>query len=180
MLIALPRRTSTGFTLVELLITIVVLSILVALGMPSFVQLLRNAEIRNAGEAITNGLQKARAEAVSRNTTVQFVLGTGSNWTVSVVNPASTIESRTSSEGSQHVTITAVAADLVTAATTATFNNLGGVVTPNADGSAPLAQVDLTSAGANQNLRVTLGPGGGARLCVPPPYLAAGSSPRAC
>jgi type IV fimbrial biogenesis protein FimT len=179
MLIALPGRTSTGFSLVELLMTIVVLSILVALGMPSFVQLLRNAEIRNAGEAITNGLQKARAEAVSRNTNVQLVLGTGSNWTVSVVNPASTIESRTSSEGSQHVTITAVATDLVTAATTATFNNLGGLVA-NADGSAQLAQVDLTSTGANQNLRVTLGVGGNARLCVPPPYLAAGSSPRAC
>lgn len=161
------------------MITIVVLAILVGLGMPSFVQLLRNAEIRNAGEAITNGLQKARAEAVSRNTTVQLVLGTGSNWTVSVVNPASTIESRTSSEGSQHVTITAVAADLVTAATTATFNNLGGIAA-NADGSVSLAQVDLTSTGANQNLRVTLGPGGAARLCVPPPYLAAGSSPRAC
>ena len=48
MLIALPGRTSTGFTLVELMITIVVLAILVGLGMPSFVQLLRNAEIRNA------------------------------------------------------------------------------------------------------------------------------------
>jgi type IV fimbrial biogenesis protein FimT len=180
MLIAPPRGTSTGFTLVELMLTIVVLSILVGVGMPSFVQLMRNAEIRAAGEAVTNGLQKARAEAVSRNTDVQFVLGTGSSWTVSVVTPASTIESRTSSEGSAHVTVTAVAADLATAATTATFNNLGGVKAANADGSLPLSRVTLNSTGANQQLRVEIGAGGSTRLCVPPPYLALGSSPRAC
>ena len=156
---------------------IVVVAILVALGMPSFQVVLRNAEVRTAADSITNGLQRARAEAVARNTNVQFVLGTGSSWTVDyVIKPVSTdppIDSRLSSEGSTDVTVTAVATD-GTAATTVAFDNFGRVV----QNPPWLAQVDLTAVGASQNMRVTIGAGGNAKMCEP--NLAAGSSPRAC
>lgn len=175
---AFPDRKSFGFSLVELLMGIVVVAILVALGMPSFQVVLRNAEVRTAADSITNGLQRARGEAVARNTNVQFVLGTGSSWTVDyVIKPVATdppIDSRLSSEGSTDVTVTAVAQDLATAATTVAFNNFGLVV-PNA---ASLAQVDLTAVGASQTMRVMIGPGGNAKMCEP--NLLAGSSPRAC
>ena len=172
---------SSGFSLVELMITVVVVAILAGLGMPSFVQMLRNAEIRNAAESVANGMQRARAEAVARNAKVQFVLGTGTSWTVDYeVKPVSTappLDSRSGSEGSKDVTRTAVAADLTTAATTVTFNNLGQVVA-NADSSVTLVRVDLVAVSGNQNLRVTLGAGGNAKMCDP--SLATGSSPRAC
>ena len=161
--------------------TVVVLSILVGLGMPSFVQMLRNAEIRNAAESVANGMQRARAEGVARNANVQFVLGTGTSWTVDyAVKPVATdpaIDSRSGSEGSSNVTRTAVAADLVTAATTVTFNNLGQVVA-NADASVSLVRVDFVAVSGNQNLRVTIGAGGNAKMCDP--TLATNSSPRAC
>lgn len=164
--------------MIELMVSIVVMAILVSLAMPSFQIMLLNSEVRAAAESITNGLQRARAEAVARNANIQFVLGTGSSWTVDYVNkPVATdppIDSRLSAEGSTHVTVTAVAADLVTTATTVAFNSMGQVVP-----TAPwLAQVDLTAAGASQNLRVTIGPGGNAKMCEPD--LPAGSSPRAC
>jgi type IV fimbrial biogenesis protein FimT len=178
---AFPKTKSPGFSLVELMITIVVLGILVSLGMPSFREMLRNAEIRAAAESVTNGLQRARAEAVARNANVKFVLGTGSSWTVDyVVKPVSTdpaIDTRAGSEGSANVTVTALAADASTAATTATFNNLGQLVA-NADASATLARVDFASVGSTQSLRVTIGAGGNAKACDP--SLIAGSSPRAC
>lgn len=172
---------AAGFSLVELMISIVVVAILMGLGMPSFIQSLRNAEIRNAADAIANGMQRARAEAVSRNANVYFQLGTGTSWTVDyVTKPVSTdpaIDSRLSTGGSSNVTITALASDLVTAATKATFNNLGQVVA-NADASVTLNRVNLAATGANQSLRVTLGVGGNAKVCDP--SLAVNSSPRAC
>jgi type IV fimbrial biogenesis protein FimT len=173
---ALPNRKSFGFSLVELMVGIVIMAILVALAMPNFQTWFRNAEIRNAAESIVNGLQRARAEGVVRNTNVQFVLATGSDWVVSVVSDGFQIDKRSSSEGSQNVTVNAWAADLTTAATTVTFNNFG-LVAANVPASASLAQVDFAAVGGS-SLRVTIGTGGNARMCDP--KLAAGSSPRAC
>lgn len=173
MLNALPKSKPLGFSLIELMIGITILAILLGVAMPSFQAWLRNTQIRNAAESVTNGLQRARAEAVLRNTNIAFALGTDSSWTVSVVTPASVIESRPSTEGSNNVTRTVLPAG----ATTITFNNFGGVVA-NADASATLTQVDLAAVGGSQNLRVTIGVGGNARMCDP--NLASGSSPRAC
>ncbi len=165
---------SRGFSLVELMVSIVVLAILVSIAVPSFQTWLRNTQIRNAAESVTNGLQRARAEAVSRNAQTTLVLGADSSWTISVVTPASVIEQRLASEGSKNVTSTIVPVG----ATTVTFDSFGQVRTVNADGSAPFTQVDFTAIGGNQNLRVTLGAGGNARMCDP--NMASGSSPRAC
>ncbi|HSI44464.1 MAG TPA: GspH/FimT family pseudopilin [Methylotenera sp.] len=167
-----------GVTLIELIVGIAIISIITSIAVPSFQSMLLNSQIRNAAESVANGLQKARGEAVSRNTNVTFVLGaaatgTQSSWTVNVVNPASTIASRDSSEGSVNVTRTALPAT----ATTVTFNNLGGVVA-NADATATLSQIDFYAVGSNRNLRITIGGGGNTKMCDP--NLASGSSPRAC
>lgn len=173
MLNACPKSKHLGFSLVELMIGVAILAILAGLAMPSFQTWIRNSQIRNAAESITNGLQRARAEAVALNTNVAFALGADSSWTINVVTPASVIEQRLSTEGSKNVTRT----ELPVGATTITFNNFG-IVVANADATASLTQVDLAAVGGTQNLRVTIGVGGNARMCDP--NLAAGSSPRAC
>lgn len=173
MLNACPKSKHLGFSLVELMIGVAILAILAGLAMPNFQTWIQNSQIRNAAESITNGLQRARAEAVARNANVTFALGADSSWTISVVTPASVIESRSANEGSKNVTRT----ELPVGATTITFNNFGGVVA-NVPASASLTQVDLAAVGGTQNLRVTIGVGGNARMCDP--NLAAGSSPRAC
>jgi type IV fimbrial biogenesis protein FimT len=163
---AFPKARSPGFTLVELMMTIVVIAILATVAMPSFRTWFLNAQIRAAAESISNGMQRARAEAVARNATVQFVLGAGTNtsWTVNdAINPVNPpIDSRSSSEGSNDVTRTVLPAG----ATTITFNNFGGVAA-NVDASASITQVDLAAAGTNQTLRITIGLGGNARMCDP-------------
>ena len=166
MLIPSSKFKLQGFSLIELMVGIAVMAILFGIAMPSFKTMLKNTQIRNAAESVTNGLQMARAEAVARNTKVNFVLGTGTSWTVNVVNSASNIESRASHEGSADVTLTAVNA-AATAATTVTFNSFGGVDAANADASAPIAKLDFTANGADKNLRVTIGLGGNARMCDP-------------
>jgi len=166
---AAPSARSAGFTLTELMLGVAILGILVALGMPSFQKMIRNAEIRSAAESVANGIQRARAEAVSRNARVQFVLGSGTSWTVQVVGAAPPpIDSRPSAE-SLNASLTV----LPVAATTITFNQLGQIVNPNPDASPPLTQATFTATGGTQTLWVMIGTGGNARVCDPDPSLPA-------
>jgi type IV fimbrial biogenesis protein FimT len=162
---------------VELVFAIAIVAILMTLALPNFRTWMLNAQIRNAAESMANGLQRARAEAVARNASIEFVLAAGSTWTVDyVIKPVVTdppIDTRNSNEGSPDVTV----AVLPAGATTITFNNLGAIQ-PNADASATLSQIDLAGGGASQSLRVTINVGGSSRMCDP--SLAPGSSPRAC
>ncbi len=163
---------STGFTLVELMITLAILGVLTIAALPSFTVMMRNYQARVAAESVANGLQRARGEAVARNANVQFVLGAGTAWTVDyVTKPVATdppLDSRASTEGSQLAALVAVAADLATPATRITYNNLGQVVSPNpSDGSLPLSQITFTATGGNQSLQVRINAGGSARLCDP-------------
>ena len=153
----------SGFSLIELLMGIVIIGILMAIAVPSFQTSARNAQIRNAAESIANGMQRARAEAVALNKDVAFSLGSGTSWTVSVVTPASGIDSRSSSEGSKDVTRTVTPGG----ATTVTFDNFGSAKPTNSDSTARLAQVDLTTSGGTQDLRITVGLGGNVRMCDP-------------
>jgi type IV fimbrial biogenesis protein FimT len=55
-----------GFTLVELLITIVVVSILLATAVPSFMQAIKNNRVAGQANSLVVSTQMARTEAVKR------------------------------------------------------------------------------------------------------------------
>lgn len=93
-----------GMTLVELLIGLAIVAMLFAMGAPSFSNWILNTQIRTVSEAMQNGLQIARAEAVRRNTVISFQLVTtldsscalstaGPNWVVSLVTSPSSLVS---------------------------------------------------------------------------------------
>ena len=164
------KHKPAGVTLIDMMIAIAILAILVSAAYPSFRGMLMNSQVRNAAESVVNGMQKARAEAVSRNRNVEFVLAsdTSNSWTVRLAVAGDTIESRASGEGSTNVVTSTVPAN----ATTVTFNNLGGIVE-----AAPLTQVNFSANGATRSLQVRLLAGGTPRMCDP--AFAAGD-PRAC
>jgi type IV fimbrial biogenesis protein FimT len=63
----MPRHRSRGFTLVELMVTIAVLAILVAIAFPSFESTFRSNRVATTNNALLTSLSMARSEAV-RNT----------------------------------------------------------------------------------------------------------------
>ena len=81
----------SGFSLIELLITLTVLSIVLAMGVPSAIGWVRAMEVRSSAESLRSALQRTRAEAVARNTRVRITLSntTGNpGWNVTCVNAA--------------------------------------------------------------------------------------------
>lgn len=56
-----------GFTLIELMVTIALLSILLTLGVPSFNSLIRNMNLTTQANQFVASVQLARSEAVRRN-----------------------------------------------------------------------------------------------------------------
>lgn len=184
-LFAAPAR---GFSLIELLISITVLGILVALGAPSFNEWIHNTQVRNAAEGALNGLQIARSEAVRRNGYTQFILGPGNGWRVIALTPPSggvgaaceeieEIQRRDGSEGSSTATVAALPAGV----NTVTFTPLGWVGAGTTACGNVITQIDFDSATLaaerSRELRIVITAGGGIRLCDP--QVAAGD-PRAC
>lgn len=163
-------RRASGMTLIELMIGVAILGALVMIALPNFREMLRNWEVRTAAESVANGLHRARTEAITKNASVYFLLGSGTSWTVDyVTKPVPSdppLDSRPSNEGSPNASFTALASDLSTAANRITFNNLGQVIA-NADATPAIAQVNVTGLEATQPLRVTIGAGGNARVCDP-------------
>ncbi len=78
-------KMHTGFTLVEMLVTIAILVILMTLAVPSFTSLLASWKLKAVADNIFSGLQLARAEAIRQNTTAVFALEAATNnWLVTL------------------------------------------------------------------------------------------------
>lgn len=164
-----------GVSMVELMVSIVVLTIVLATGVPSFAAWLQNRQIRTAAESIQNGLQLARAEAVRRNHAVQFVLGTGSGWQVGCTpadestgeaNCPASIQQRDAGEGSRNATVS-----LQDTTGSLTFNAFGRAATPSANPAifniANPSGGDCAPGGPMHCLRVLVSAGGQIRMCDP-------------
>ena len=71
-----------GFTLIELLIGLAIFSFLIMLAGPMYAQFMANTQIRNAGEAMLNGVREAQTIAIRGNTLARLVVNTATGWRV--------------------------------------------------------------------------------------------------
>ncbi|MBT4363411.1 MAG: type II transport protein [Desulfobacterales bacterium] len=61
-------RSEAGFTLVELIIVIAIISVVIVIAVPNIVVWRQNAEIRGAARDVYSYFQKAKIEAIKRKT----------------------------------------------------------------------------------------------------------------
>jgi type IV fimbrial biogenesis protein FimT len=64
------RRSSVGFTMVELLVTIAIATILTTIAVPSFSGLIANQRAKTAASELFGSLLKARSDAIMLNANV--------------------------------------------------------------------------------------------------------------
>lgn len=202
-----PRGPSSqvGFTLVELMITLLVLAVMLRIAMPAFATWIGNVQLRGSAESVINGLNLARAEALRRNARVMFTMagddGGVTAWSVCQVAAAGTtcdanvpvIQVRDGGEESGRTragATTSVALAAPAAIATALspgegmpasviFDGRGRPLVANGWANAVRIDVRNTSLSAEDERRmvVLLGASGGARMCDP---LATAGDPRVC
>ena len=62
-----PRRTTSGFSLIELLVVVAIMAIMTAAALPAISRYFRNYKIRNAVQAVGGEISAARNKAVMKN-----------------------------------------------------------------------------------------------------------------
>jgi type IV fimbrial biogenesis protein FimT len=161
-----------GFSLIELVVTVVVMMAVSMFAIPAFQSSIGNSQIRTVTESIKNGLQQARVEAIKRNTRIRFTLQANGAWQLGCVvapdAPAAAsacpaiISQKSASEGSS--ANVAIIADNPSAV----FTGFGTRDPAVANG---LSRVDVSSIqvarAERRDLRIILAAGGHARVCDP-------------
>lgn len=181
----IPRPRTRGFTLIELMIAVVIFAFLILLAGPMYADFIANSRIRNAGEALLNGVKQTQAEAIRRNTPAWFVLDPAVGYKVYAINPQDGLTDDDSDanhrspvtpfvfaeQGAANVTVTGAGG-----LTSVTFDGLGRIISNSfqqpSNGTASLTRIDITSTAVSnpRPLRVVvqaLGGSGGTKLCDP-------------
>lgn len=83
------KSSHTGFTLVELMVTIAIVAIIATLAAPSFTELSANQRVKAAASNLFISILRARSEAITRDTTITLA-PIGGNWATgwTMQNPA--------------------------------------------------------------------------------------------
>ena len=196
-------RARRGFTLIELIVTITLLGVLVALSLPSFTAWIRNSQVRTVAEALQTGIRTAQAEAVRRNRQVVLsftdatpalnatAVAGGKNWSLQSVaqfGEASTDATRYIGGGAlADVASNVVIGDHAGSGISAIcFNSNGRLVTNTSPGvtgascTAAVTSFDVSHTSSDRPLRVIVQIGGQLRMCDPKRPALSATTPDGC
>jgi type IV fimbrial biogenesis protein FimT len=179
------KSRQRGLTIVEMAVTLSLVAILVGIAVPSYSAWQGNSRIRASADTIHAGLRLARAEAVTRNTSVTFTLQSNGGWSVGCATvttdcPAD-IHTRSAAEvnGSLSLVLRQRNDQPASSAISVTFNSRG--VPDTADTSLRRIDLDVPSSvvasSLSKDLRIVLTDFGQSRLCDPN---ATSGSPTSC
>jgi len=199
-----PVGRASGFTLLEVMVTLTLFAILVTLTVPTMKTWISNAKVRSVADALQNGVRMAQAESLRRSRQVVFSLtsnatpqngftasATGTYWAIALI-PAMTdgsdnatfIQSGVLSTASGSVQVAGDVAEIC-------FNSVGRLVANAATGVAggtcsapttgtpPTFNYNITLVGSDHPLRVQVGLGGQVHMCDPSQTLSS-TNPYGC
>lgn len=188
----MPKRPIRGFTLIELVVTILVGAVLVGLAVPSFREMMIKSRLRGATDDIVNLLNVARGSAVKLQRDVNFSIKSAT-WcagAVSAGDPSSVGDAVPSASacdcaastvtckvGLEQALVASSSHSEVTIATNAssTVNNSAGGITFNSKygalllGSLPTNPIVTLKAGSNDEFstQISISQLGEPRVCRP-------------
>jgi type IV fimbrial biogenesis protein FimT len=198
---------SAGFTMIELIVSMSIFAVLVALTVPTMSQWIRNTRVRAAADSLQNGVRMAQTESLRRSRQVVFALTTnapttqspaftasnnGTNWAIQT-NPALTGSGEAAVFIGSGVLTSADSAVTIQGPAEICFNSVGRLVI-NTSTSVPggICQPGNASAkntGANMytytvtlnqyQMAVEVAVGGQVRICDPTQTLS-NSNPYGC
>lgn len=189
-----------GLNLVELLVGLAILAMTLFAVVPGVVDWVRDLSVRNAAESMRSGLERARVEALRRNTQIGFWLvvddnkalssqcrnsDSGPSWVVAGADPGGRCDAEPSlteaprlvdrwsaAEGAAGVKVETLTV-LGDPGDRVLFNSLGQVTA----GDQQVQRIDISHPDGGRPLRLLIEGGGAVRLCDP----AAGEKdPRRC
>jgi type IV fimbrial biogenesis protein FimT len=147
-----------GLTLIELMVALVISGIMVALAMPSFLDVIERRRVDGAGNELSTDLQYARSLSVARNTSVALTTAAdGLSYTIA-----------DTSGGTTHKTVSLYSSLSVTPSVTITYENIRG--TSNA------TYIEVSSTSSTDKIRVVTNIMGRVQICVPSGNIAGYSS----
>lgn len=190
------RSHAHGFSLLELMVVLTLIGLLAVMAMPSMSEWMKNQRIRGTAEALLNGLQTAREEAIRRNRPASFWLvsdltsgcalsAASGSWVVSLNSPTGKCDSAPSATADP-LLVTSYAAQgsmdvkalnsASSAASEARFDGYGRLAA-TVSGDDPIASIEVrdpVDAGKDsatphtyRSLRVQIHGTGAVRLCDP-------------
>jgi type IV fimbrial biogenesis protein FimT len=172
-----------GFSLIEVMVVVTLMSILMFLAVPNLTTWMANNRVRTVADALQNALRQAQGEAVKRSRQVKFVLtaadparsatssATGPNWYIQSLPLTGSAETAGNSDFVGGETIARqYAISIDGGSAVLCFNSVGRLIT-NADAhcTAPSDSVTYTlnTSGADRKLAVQVYAGGRVRMCDP-------------
>jgi type IV fimbrial biogenesis protein FimT len=202
-------RRSSGFTLIELMVTITLIAILMLLAIPAFGTWSADARVRSTAESLQNALRMAQLTAVARSRPTVFALtnatpaanaapvANGRNWYIEALPMADEDEDKVADSFIQGATVAGQYGVTIAGPASLCFNSLGRQVTktltkPSTTCTAPtddntvttksdtLGTYTVSKAGASRRLLVRVYLGGRVRMCDAAKTLINNENPDGC
>ena len=179
-------KKSRGLTLLEMMVSLAILAIVLAVAIPSMQSWVQNQRLYNLSESLLNGIKTAQMEAVKSNMPVTFwmvsslnadcslyasgspswIVGTQANLPEGVTNPTNEC-SENFIQKNEGIKSDGVAISITpNNANCLAFNGFGQVFNTGATCATQITSIDLSVADTNRKIRITL-TGGAIGTCNP-------------